>query len=102
MTLVNLKFNIQDYDIDKKIFRYDDSLTFESMLTQFLIDTNSKRDLSIDHISFLCQSKVLNAPDNLPKLISSFFKTKNKTYIIAVKWTNDIIGGNIKKNLFQF
>ena len=81
---------------EQKIIEYDRNKTVESLLVEFLRQTNSKIELAIEKIKFLYHSKIINKKDILPKLIKDIFKGDFIEFPIKVmKDIGNIIGGNI-------
>ena len=81
---------------EQKIIEYDKNKTVESLLVEFLRQTNSKIELSIEKINFLYNSKILNKKDILPKQIKDVLKGNFAEFPIRViKDIGNIIGGNV-------
>ena len=81
---------------EQKIIEYDRNKTVESLLVEFLRQTNSKIELAIEKINFLYHSKIINKKDILPKQIKDVFKGEFAEFPIKVmKDLGNIIGGNI-------
>ena len=87
------------------IFYYEDeeelkmivpeTTTVKEALINFLNDKNLANDLSLEKISFLWGSRILNRPQNLDKSLIQIFKTNNGNFKkIIVKDTSYIIGSD--------
>ena len=86
------KFKTQDEIINKRIFKYDTSLTIEDMLLDFLRETNSKMVLDPNQISFLFKALLINKKENLQKKVGEVFRSTHNIAINVID-TNFIIGG---------
>lgn len=91
---LKLKFNVEENNIKNRLFIFDYDSTFESILKQFLRESNSKMVLNPNKIQFLCKSKMLNSDEMIHTKASSFFKILNNSYTVQVFDANNIIGGN--------
>ena len=87
-----IKFKTQDEIINKRIFKYDTSLTIEDMLLDFLRETNSKMVLDPNQISFLFKALLINKKENLQKKVGEVFRSTHNIAINVID-TNFIIGG---------
>ena len=65
----------------KRQFEFDQSITVETMLKNFLNETNSRLTLEPDEITFAFQAKILNTPNFLNKSLSEVFRSKNRNDI---------------------
>ena len=83
----------KDADIANKVYEYEDSLTINEMLLDFLKQTNSKMTLDTDKICFVFGG-ILNTPRFLNRTIKEVFKKQNNVAIL-VKDPGDIVGGDI-------
>ncbi len=87
-----IKFKTNDENINKRIFKYDTSLTIEDMLLDFLRKTNSKMILDPNQISFLFKALLINKKENLQKKVGEVFRSTHNIAINVID-TNYIIGG---------
>ncbi len=87
-----IKFKTNDENINKRIFKYDTSLTIEDMLLDFLRETNSKMVLDPNQISFLFKALLINKKENLQKKVGEVFRSTHNIAINVID-TNYIIGG---------
>ena len=81
---------------DTKIISFDRNKTIESLLNQFLTETNSKKTLDPAKIYFMYNSHILNQPDKISKTIKDVLKGQHAEFKINVTDTEGVIGGHFK------
>ena len=70
---------------DTKIISYDSSKTIESLLNQFLTETNlKKKTLDPEKIQFIHKSHILNLPSQISKAIKEVLKGQHAVFKIHV------------------
>ena len=94
--MIQIKFthNISPL-IQKKVYFYQESWTIKQMLEDFLNQTNSKKTLKPNEISFIIGSNILNTEKNLEKTLKEVFKNNKMIKPIKIIDSNNVIGGNI-------
>ena len=87
------KFYSDDDSIDNN-FEYEENTTVRNMLIDFLLKTNSKMEYSIEEITFMFNSTLINNAKYLDKPIKDVFKRSNNPKIKVID-SNNIIGGKL-------
>ncbi len=78
---------------DTKTITYDRNQTVESLLNEFLTQTNSVKTLDPSKIYFMYNSHIVNEKKKLTKKISEVFKGAAYEFKINVTDTEGVIGG---------
>ena len=78
---------------DTKTITYDRNQTVESLLNEFLTQTNSVKTLDPSKIYFMYNSHIDNEKKKLTKKISEVFKGAAYEFKINVTDTEGVIGG---------
>ena len=94
MSKVEIKFEKDLENINKKLFEFEPSLKIRDMLKIFLSKTQSRNELNLSLIHFVYKGKVLNSPLFLDKYIKDVFRFNNNNKV-RVLGTKNIIGGNM-------
>ena len=78
---------------ESKVISFDRGNTVESLLKEFLRQTNSKDTLDPSKIYFMYNSHIINEGKKLNKKISEVFKGAGMEFKISVTDTEGVIGG---------
>ena len=81
---------------DIKIINYNRNNTIESLLNEFLSQTNSIRTLDPSKIYFMYNSHILNQQKKIKKPIKDVFRGATHEFKITVTDTEGVIGGYYK------
>ena len=82
---------------DSKTIQYNKNNTVESLLKEFLKQTNSKDTLDPAKIYFMYNCYIINEQKKLSKKISEVFKGAAMEFKISVTDTEGVIGGKNSK-----
>ena len=89
---VNFRTNIKNFD--KLFFGFHESITIESMIKTFLKSNNSTIPFSIEYLSIIYNSRLINDEKYLHKKLSTLFTNPSKIYFIKVFTCGDILAAS--------